>query len=519
MHSTREARCGRRLILQCRCALRAAVLSPPGCPHPCSSRSSQANFHSISVCSASASSTWAASKSAASATWTRCRRVSDAWLAMLICLACYDSSRGLLSSKRGLGTVREGESWLLAGSDGIGVRPRPVRCLHLPCLTLPCPTRPVSACRRVALQRGVRAHPRPDQHRDPGAADGHPRVPLPHLAGEICGQDWRVVGMGAAGPTDVWPGLPNCAVVAAQWKRLQPLRCVDVSPCPLPLSSPPRCVSLPLPPSTPAGVPRQGRPVSHGLVAAGGTGDPAGKYVAWLATVAAAAAALAAMAAWLLGQHRRSCRQAAAPGLLLLLSVPPVGICTSVPSWHAVACLPIDRAAAPAPATCWLACSWCRLTVSTCVAAVQESFDPIMDLGSNTDLLPVMLYARRAGEWDYSNCLTLLLRHKASGSCIAGLLGFGRGSGAAANCLTLLLRHTASAGWSAWGRAESCAACPRWANSLRCPPRTPQRLHPARAHLSPTHPLVSYPWPLLCRASRWWPPSAACLAHRWRSCR
>lgn len=44
-----------------------------------------------------------------------------------------------------------------------------------------------------------------------------------------------------------------------------------------------------------------------------------------------------------------------------------------------------------------------------------------MDLGSNTDLLPVMLYARRAGEWDYSNCLTLLLRHKASGG--AGLAG------------------------------------------------------------------------------------------------
>jgi hypothetical protein len=46
------------------------------------------------------------------------------------------------------------------------------------------------------------------------------------------------------------------------------------------------------------------------------------------------------------------------------------------------------------------------------VSCLQESFDPIMDLGSNTDLLPVMLYARRAGEWDYSNCLTLLLRHK-----------------------------------------------------------------------------------------------------------
>lgn len=37
-----------------------------------------------------------------------------------------------------------------------------------------------------------------------------------------------------------------------------------------------------------------------------------------------------------------------------------------------------------------------------------------MDLASNTDLLPVMLYARRAGEWDYSNCLTLLLRHRVS---------------------------------------------------------------------------------------------------------
>ena len=55
---------------------------------------------------------------------------------------------------------------------------------------------------------------------------------------------------------------------------------------------------------------------------------------------------------------------------------------------------------------------------------LQESFDPIMDLGSNTDLLPVMLYARRAGEWDYSNCLTLLLRHKVGGRggvlCVGG---------------------------------------------------------------------------------------------------
>ena len=58
------------------------------------------------------------------------------------------------------------------------------------------------------------------------------------------------------------------------------------------------------------------------------------------------------------------------------------------------------------------------------VARLQESFDPIMDLGSNTDLLPVMLYARRAGEWDYSNCLTLLLRHKVGGWGGVGGLGW-----------------------------------------------------------------------------------------------
>lgn len=60
--------------------------------------------------------------------------------------------------------------------------------------------------------------------------------------------------------------------------------------------------------------------------------------------------------------------------------------------------------------------AWLRMPACcpTCVR-LQESFDPIMDLGSNTDLLPVMLYARRAGEWDYSNCLTLLLRHKVGG--------------------------------------------------------------------------------------------------------
>lgn len=44
--------------------------------------------------------------------------------------------------------------------------------------------------------------------------------------------------------------------------------------------------------------------------------------------------------------------------------------------------------------------------------ATQESFDPIMDLSTNTDLLPLMIYARQYGEWDYKNCHVMLLRHK-----------------------------------------------------------------------------------------------------------
>ena len=42
---------------------------------------------------------------------------------------------------------------------------------------------------------------------------------------------------------------------------------------------------------------------------------------------------------------------------------------------------------------------------------LQESFDPIMDLASNTDLLPLMISARQVGEWDYSGMYTLLLKY------------------------------------------------------------------------------------------------------------
>ena len=42
---------------------------------------------------------------------------------------------------------------------------------------------------------------------------------------------------------------------------------------------------------------------------------------------------------------------------------------------------------------------------------LQESFDPIMDLASNTDLLPLMISARQVGDWDYSGMYTLLLKY------------------------------------------------------------------------------------------------------------
>ena len=42
---------------------------------------------------------------------------------------------------------------------------------------------------------------------------------------------------------------------------------------------------------------------------------------------------------------------------------------------------------------------------------LQESFDPIMDLASDTDLLPLMISARQVGDWDYSGMYTLLLKY------------------------------------------------------------------------------------------------------------
>ena len=119
---------------------------------------------------------------------------------------------------------------------------------------------------------------------------------------------------------------------------------------------------------------------------------------------------------------------------------------------------------------------------------LQESFDPIMDLGSNTDLLPVMLYARRAGEWDYSNCLTLLLRHKVGG-CGRRMWCVG-GGGYVGYVLRLLFVCIVAVG----GRLPS---------DLQKPMLTAPSSFPTCRR----------------RASPWWQPSAASLALRWRSCR
>ena len=50
------------------------------------------------------------------------------------------------------------------------------------------------------------------------------------------------------------------------------------------------------------------------------------------------------------------------------------------------------------------------LSIRKAAEILKESFDPIIDYSTNRDLLPLMLYARQYGDWDYRNVYTLLLR-------------------------------------------------------------------------------------------------------------
>lgn len=51
------------------------------------------------------------------------------------------------------------------------------------------------------------------------------------------------------------------------------------------------------------------------------------------------------------------------------------------------------------------------------VAHVQESFDPIIDVGTGQDLVPAMVYAQALGDWDFTGMLTLILYHQVVHPC------------------------------------------------------------------------------------------------------
>lgn len=50
--------------------------------------------------------------------------------------------------------------------------------------------------------------------------------------------------------------------------------------------------------------------------------------------------------------------------------------------------------------------------LTTCYTALQESFDPIIDTGSGSDLLPAMVNAETAGDYDFQGMYSILLRYR-----------------------------------------------------------------------------------------------------------
>lgn len=46
--------------------------------------------------------------------------------------------------------------------------------------------------------------------------------------------------------------------------------------------------------------------------------------------------------------------------------------------------------------------------------AVQESFTPIIDVGTGQDLVPAMVHAEAVGDWDFTGMFTLILYHNVS---------------------------------------------------------------------------------------------------------
>lgn len=48
----------------------------------------------------------------------------------------------------------------------------------------------------------------------------------------------------------------------------------------------------------------------------------------------------------------------------------------------------------------------------TALEILQESFDPILDVPTQQDLLPAMVQAGQVGEWDFQGMHTIILRYK-----------------------------------------------------------------------------------------------------------
>ena len=52
-----------------------------------------------------------------------------------------------------------------------------------------------------------------------------------------------------------------------------------------------------------------------------------------------------------------------------------------------------------------------KVAIEEATKLLQESFDPIMDLSTNTDLLPLMIHAEQYSDWDYRGVHTILLKY------------------------------------------------------------------------------------------------------------
>lgn len=165
---------------------------------------------------------------------------------------------------------------------------------------------------------------------------------------------------------------------------------------------------------------------------------------------------------------------------------------------------------------------------------LQESFDPVMDLGFNTDLLPLstlthfltqhrpaICRSRSTPSWTWARTPTCC-----PSCCTRGAPASGTTQTASPCCCGT--RQAAGLAWQegwpgvahVWGwlaRGRRLLCLPRFLPSAPGQPGRSTRCINTTYCLCPHTISAACRHP--CRASRWWLPSAACLAPRWRSCR